>query len=108
MHDVNRQWRLVSRPAGMPEPGNWQLVEGPVPDPGEGQVVARACWLSVDPYMRGRISAGPSYARPVEPGEVMQGGGVGIVVKSRHPAFAPGDVVESMGWGWQDLSLIHI
>jgi hypothetical protein len=106
MRNVNRQWRLVSRPAGMPEPANWQLVEGPVPDPGEGQVVARACWLSVDPYMRGRISAGPSYARPVEPGEVMQGGGVGVVVKSRHPGFAPGDVVESMGWGWQDYATL--
>jgi NADPH-dependent curcumin reductase CurA len=106
MQNLNRQWRLKSRPTAMPEPGNWELVETPVPEPGEGQIVARACWLSVDPYMRGRIAAGPSYARPVEPGEVMQGGGVGVVVRSRHPGFVAGDVVESMGWGWQDYATL--
>ncbi len=103
---VNRQWRLRARPAGMPSADTWEMVEGPVPEPGAGQVLARACWLSVDPYMRGRISAGPSYARPVEPGEVMQGGGVGVVVASRNPALRPGDIVESMGWGWQDYALL--
>jgi NADPH-dependent curcumin reductase len=107
MPTMNRQWRLKSRPTGMPSVENWEMVETPVPEPGEGQIVARACWLSVDPYMRGRISAGPSYAKPVEPGEVMQGGGVGIVVRSRHPAFQPGDIVESMGWGWQDYATLN-
>ncbi|MBM3523714.1 MAG: NADP-dependent oxidoreductase [Alphaproteobacteria bacterium] len=106
MQNVNRQWRLKSRPQGMPVAENWELVEGPVPDPGEGQIVARACWLSVDPYMRGRISAAQSYAKPVDPGDVMQGGGVGVVVRSRNPAFKPGDIVESMGWGWQDYATL--
>ena len=72
---------------------------GPVPEPGEGQIVARACWLSVDPYMRGRIAAGPSYARPVEPGEVMQGGGVGVVVASRLAGLVVGDeVADGLAW----------
>jgi NADPH-dependent curcumin reductase CurA len=103
---MNRQWRLRSRPPGMPTRDTWYMSEVPVPEPGDGEVLARACWLSVDPYMRGRISAGPSYARPVEPGDVMQGGGVGVVVASRNPALRPGDVVESMGWGWQDYALL--
>ncbi len=107
MQNMNRQWRLKSRPQAMPTPDNWELIESPIPDPGDGQVVARACWLSVDPYMRGRIAAGPSYAKPVEPGEVMQGGGVGVVVRSRNPALVPGDIVESMGWGWQDYATLN-
>jgi NADPH-dependent curcumin reductase CurA len=106
MDTFNRQWRLVARPDGLPRAEHWRLETGPVPEPGEGQIVARACWLSVDPYMRGRIAAGPSYARPVEPGEVMQGGGVGVVVASRHAGFKPGDIVESMGWGWQDYATL--
>jgi len=106
MSAFNRQWRLVARPDGLPRAEHWRLETGPVPEPGEGQIVARACWLSVDPYMRGRIAAGPSYARPVEPGEVMQGGGVGVVVASRLAGFKPGDIVESMGWGWQDYATL--
>ena len=106
MSTINRQWRLRARPDGMPTAETWAFTETPVPEPGDGQVVARACWLSVDPYMRGRISAGPSYARPVEPGEVMQGGGVGVVVASRNPALKPGDIVESMAWGWQDYATL--
>ena len=97
MSAFNRQWRLVARPDGLPRAEHWRLETGPVPEPGEGQIVARACWLSVDPYMRGRIAAGPSYARPVEPGEVMQGGGVGVVVASRLAGFKPGDIVGPCG-----------
>jgi NADPH-dependent curcumin reductase CurA len=104
MTDQNRRWRLKTRPQGMPKESDWELVASPPPSPGEGRLVARACWLSVDPYMRGRVAAVQSYAKGVEPGEVMQGGGVGVVVASRHPAFREGDVVESMGWGWQDYA----
>jgi NADPH-dependent curcumin reductase CurA len=104
MADMNRRWQLKTRPVGMPKEADWELVEAPVPQPGEGRLVARACWLSVDPYMRGRVAKIASYAKGVEPGEVMQGGGVGMVVASRHPAFREGDVVESMAWGWQDYA----
>lgn len=107
MIEVNRQIVLVRRPDGMPQESDWKLVEGPVPEPGEGEIVARASWLSVDPYMRARLSAARSYARGVEPGEVMQGGGVGAVVRSRHPGFKPGDIVESMAWGWQEYAVLR-
>jgi NADPH-dependent curcumin reductase CurA len=90
----------------MPTAGDWELVETAIPEPGEGEIVACASWLSVDPYMRGRIATAPSYAKGVDPGELMQGGGVGAVVRSRHPAFKPGDIVESMGWGWQDYATL--
>ncbi len=106
MTDRNRRWLLRARPQGMPVESDWTLAEGPPPAPREGEILARACWLSVDPYMRGRVAAVQSYARGVEPGEVMAGGGVGVVVESRHPAFAVGDVVESMAWGWQDFAVL--
>ena len=107
MIEVNRQVVLVRRPDGMPQETDWKLIEAPLPEPGEGEIVARASWLSVDPYMRARLSAARSYARGVEPGEVMQGGGVGAVVRSRHPDFKPGDIVESMAWGWQDYAVLR-
>ena len=107
MGDVNKQWRLKSRPLAMPELSDWEFAETPVPEPRDGEVVARACWLSVDPYMRGLITAGPSYTKPVEPGEIMQGGGVGVVVRSRAPSLAVGDIVQSMGWGWQTYATLN-
>jgi NADPH-dependent curcumin reductase CurA len=102
----NRQWLLASHPDGMPEEANWRLVEGPVPEPGPGQILARALYLSVDPYMRGRISPARNYAAGVAIGEVMTGGGVGEVVRSNHPGVAPGDVVESFTFGWQDYAVL--
>ena len=102
----NRQWRLRAHPEGMPKESDWEFAETAIPEPGEGQITARALWLSVDPYMRGRIAPIQSYARGVLPGEVMGGGGVGVVTRSRHPGFAEGDVVESMGWGWQDYATL--
>jgi NADPH-dependent curcumin reductase len=106
MAEVNRQFVLARRPEGMPQESDWKLVENPVPEPGEGEIVARANWLSVDPYMRSRLGTARNYAKNVEIGEVMQGGGVGRVVRSRHPDFKPGDVVESMAWGWQDYATL--
>jgi NADPH-dependent curcumin reductase len=106
MAEVNRQFVLAHRPEGMPRESDWKLVESPVPEPGEGEIVARANWLSVDPYMRSRLGTTRNYAKNVEIGEVMQGGGVGRVVRSRHPDFKPGDVVESMAWGWQDYATL--
>lgn len=83
---------------------NFQLVESPVPTPSDGQVLLKILYLSVDPYMRGRMSDRPSYAAPVGLGEVMCGGTVAEVVESKNPRFKPGDVVESYS-GWQKYAV---
>lgn len=103
---INRRWVLASYPAGMPTVDTWRLEEAPVPEPGPGQILVRTRWLSVDPYMRGRIAPGANYAAGVGLGELMQGGGVGEVVASAHPAWKVGDIVESMQFGWQDWALL--
>jgi NADPH-dependent curcumin reductase CurA len=91
---------LASRPVGRPALDNFRLERGPVPAPGEGQVLLKIRYLSLDPYMRGRMSAARSYAAPVEIGQVMEGGTVAEVLESRHPDYRPGDVVLSHS-GWQ-------
>jgi len=97
---VNRQVVLRSRPVGMPKPGDFDLVESPLPSPKDGEVLCRTIYLSLDPYMRGRISGAKSYAASVEPGQVIVGGTVGEVLESRYPGLAKGDVV--LGYdGWQ-------
>jgi NADPH-dependent curcumin reductase CurA len=101
---LNRQILLVSRPSGLPVEANFKLVETPVPEPAEGQLLVRNHWLSLDPYMRGRMDAVKSYAKYVELGEVMVGGTVGEVVASRHPKFAVGEFVTG-ALGWQDYAL---
>ena len=91
---------LASRPVGEPKPENFRLEESPVPVPGQGQVLLRTIWLSLDPYMRGRMSDAPSYAAPVQIDQVMEGGTVSEVVASNNPDFKVGDVVLSRA-GWQ-------
>ncbi|MDF2781481.1 MAG: NADP-dependent oxidoreductase [Geminicoccaceae bacterium] len=103
---VNRQWLLAAHPEGMPEPSDWRLVARPVEEPGPGQMLVRALYLSVDPYMRGRISPARNYAAGVQVGQVMTGGGVGRIVSSNLPGFAPGEIVESFGFGWQEYALL--
>ena len=93
MPDTARRVVLVSRPVGEPKPADFRLEDFPVPTPGPGQVLLRTLWLSLDPYMRGRMSEAPSYAKPVGIGEVMEGGTVSEVVASNNPDFAAGDVV---------------
>src|SRR3954452_4889665 len=96
---INREWHLVSRPVGWPKPEDFALVEAEVPTPGEGQVPVRNKYLSVDPYMRGRMSAAKSYTAPFELGKVMQGGAVGEVVESNAEGIAVGDhVLHFLGW----------
>ncbi|MFE0202213.1 NADP-dependent oxidoreductase [Streptomyces sp. NPDC058985] len=96
---VNREWHLVTRPVGWPKPEDFALVETEVPTPGEGQVLVRNLYVSVDPYMRGRMSAAKSYAAPYELGKAMQGGAVGEVVASNAEGFAVGDhVLHFLGW----------
>lgn len=96
---------LAARPDAAPGPEHFRQETAPLPMPGEGQFLARTIWLSLDPYMRGRMSAAKSYANPVEIGETMQGGCVAEVIASRHPGFAVGDVVLApMGWASHGLS----
>lgn len=102
----NRRWVLASHAEGDPKPGNWTLEEDDLPRPGPGQILVRTRWLSVDPYMRGRIGAGANYAAGVRIGEVMQGGGIGEVVESRHPSWQVGELVETMGYGWQEYAVL--
>lgn len=96
---VNRQFVLASRPTGLPEESNFKMIQTPVPELRDGEFLARAMYLSVDPYMRGRISQAKSYAAGVEIGGVMVAGGVARVVESRNGNFAVGDIVDPyMGW----------
>jgi len=102
--NVNRQILLKSRPEGAPSLDNFELAESPTPEPGEGEVLMRNVYLSLDPYMRGRMSAAKSYAKPAAIGQPMVGGTVGEIVRSRHPQYAAGDIVLGYG-GWQDYAL---
>ena len=96
----NLKFVLDSRPTDRVSPSNFRLVEEPVPTPGPGQILVRHHFLSLDPYMRGRMSDAKSYAAPQPLGETMVGGTVGQVVASENPRFAPGDFVVGTG-GWQ-------
>ncbi len=103
---IVRQFKLAARPVGMPKESDFALVEIPMPTPGEGQVLVKTKYLSVDPYMRGRITGVRSYADPVNIGEVMVGGAVGQVVESHHSGFAAGDFVLGY-WGWQEYAVVE-
>jgi len=101
---VNRQITLAARPVGYPKESDFRLVESQIPVAGEGEVLVRIIYMSVDPYMRGRISGVASYAAPVNLGDVMVGGSVGRVVSSNDAAFQEGDIVEGF-LGWQDYAV---
>lgn len=104
MPNINRQITLASRPVGFPKASDFKLVESPIPTPKAGEILVRTIYLSVDPYQRGRMSDAPSYARPVQIGEVMTGEIVGKVVTSHHPEFREGDIVAGL-LGWQEYAL---
>ncbi len=101
---VNRRIVLAARPKGAATTDSFRLEETPIPAPAAGEMLLRTHWLSLDPYMRGRMSDAPSYAPPVAVGAVMTGGTVARVEASRNPQFAVGDWVLSIG-GWQDYSI---
>jgi len=105
MASINKQIHLVSRPEGEASTGNFRLVEAPLGEPKDGQVLVRNHFLSLDPYMRGRMNDAKSYALPQPLDQVMQGGTVGEVVASGHPGYRVGDSVVGMG-GWQQYALI--
>ncbi|MEO6340131.1 MAG: NADP-dependent oxidoreductase [Caulobacteraceae bacterium] len=97
---LNRRIVLAARPEGRPKPEDFRLEEVSLPEPGEGEVLLETVYLSLDPYMRGRMDARKSYAKPVEIGGVMEGGGVARVIASRAAEFQPGDFVLART-GWQ-------
>ncbi|MBM3570189.1 MAG: NADP-dependent oxidoreductase [Alphaproteobacteria bacterium] len=101
---VNRQITLAARPVGWPKPSDFKLVEAPLPSIKDGEVLLRNTWLSLDPYMRGRMDASKSYAASAELGQPMVGGTVAEIVDSRHPKLAKGTVVSAFG-GWQDYAV---
>src|SRR5215510_13541206 len=101
---MNKQILLAARPVGFPKDSDFKLVESPVPTPGKGQILVRSIYLSVDPYMRGRMNDVKSYAPPVEIGGLMGGGAVGEVVASNNPALKEGDIVEGF-FGWQEYAV---
>jgi len=102
--EQNRRIVLAARPNGEPQDKDFRLEAVDLTLPGEDQVLLRTIYLSLDPYMRGRMNAGPSYAPPVEVGQVMGGGTVSAVVDSRSPDFVTGDIV--LGYtGWQEYAV---
>ncbi|CZU30735.1 NADP-dependent oxidoreductase yncB [Enterobacter cloacae] len=104
----NRRWVLASRPHGAPVADNFRLEEQPVPVPAAGEVLLRTIWLSLDPYMRGRMSDAPSYSPPVEIGAVMVGGTVSRVEQSSHPDFKAGEWVWDTAAGRSTTSLTAV
>jgi len=99
--DTQRQFQLAARPVGLPKESDFKLVEVPLPAPQPGEVLVKTVYLSVDPYMRGRITGVRTYADPVNIGDVMVGGAVGQVIESGEPSLQPGDFVSGY-WGWRD------
>lgn len=106
MPSVAHLFKLAAHPVGMPKESDFALVEISLPVPGDGQVLVTTRFLSVDPYMRGRITGVRSYADPVNIGDVMVGGAVGQVVESHHSGFATGDFVLGY-WGWQEHAVVE-
>ena len=100
----NKRILLAKRPTGAPTPDDFRIEEAPIPAPREGEVLLRVLYLSLDPYMRGRMNAAKSYAAPVEIGQPMEGGTVAEVALSRHKDFAEGDIVLSHS-GWQSHAI---
>ncbi|HLG08610.1 MAG TPA: NADP-dependent oxidoreductase [Gaiellaceae bacterium] len=104
MEGVCREIRLVAHPAGVPGEDLFEVAESAIPDPGEGQLLIRNAYFSVDPYMRPRIGDARAYVAPYTLGEAITGGAVGRVVVSHHPSFAAGDWVLHM-LGWREWAL---
>jgi NADPH-dependent curcumin reductase len=100
---TNRQIRLHRRPVGPPKADDFSIVDAPMPVAGDGEVLRRTIYLSLDPYMRGRMNEARSYAPSVALGEVMVGGTLSEVIESQHPAWQPGNLVVGMD-GWQQYA----
>ena len=103
--DTNRKVTLRARPEGYPKLSDFGLVEEAVPQPREGEVLVKSIWLSLDPYMRGRMREGGTFAASVGLGDVMVGSAVGRIVESRTPAYAVGEIVD-VELGWQEYGVL--
>jgi len=101
----NKEIRLASRPQGLPTVDNFEFVDAETPNPRDGEVVLRTLYISVDPYLRGRMREGRSYIPPFEVGQVIESGGVSEVAESRAPDFQPGDIVTGM-FGWRFFNVV--
>src|SRR5271170_1873663 len=99
---VSREIRLKSRPVGTPTAGNFELASVDVPAPAAGEVQVKNLWMSVDPYMRGRMNDGPSYIGAFQLGQPLQGGAIGEVTASNDPSLKVGDKVQTM-YGWREV-----
>src|ERR1700749_1674785 len=99
---TSREIRLKSRPVGMPTKDNFELASVEVGAPAAGEVQVKNLWMSVDPYMRGRMNDGPSYIGAFQIGEALQGGAIGEVTASNDPSLKVGDVVQTM-FGWREV-----
>ncbi len=102
---MNRQITLASRPVGYPKESDFNLVETPIPTPKDGEVLVKTIYLSVDPYMRGRINAAKSYAANVKIGEVIVGSVIAEVIETKHPDVEIGDIVNT-AIGWQEYGVV--
>jgi NADPH-dependent curcumin reductase CurA len=105
--DINRQVLLKSRPTGIPDADNFEIVKTPIPELGDKEILVRNIYLSVEPAMRGWVSEVANYSEPVPIGGVMRSLAVGCVAESRHPDFQPGDFVTGM-FGWQDYAAVEV
>ncbi len=105
MSPTNHQFRLASRPKGMPDRSNWDYTEEPVPEPGDGEAAVKVLYISLDPAMRGWMNEGKSYIPPVGIGEVMRAIAVGQVIATKHPDFAEGDHVTGL-FGVQEYAVL--
>ncbi|RIL03073.1 MAG: NADP-dependent oxidoreductase [Proteobacteria bacterium] len=105
MPDTNRRWTLAARPHGMVKESDFAFGAAPIPRPADGEVLVRVLYLSFDPTQRGWMEDRPSYMPPVQIGEVMRASAVGEVAESRHPDFAPGELVQGL-FGWQEWACL--
>ena len=100
-----REIHLKSRPTGLPDLENFEFVERRLPAPADGQLLVRTLWMSVDPYMRGRMVDRPSYIAPFQVGQPLEGAAIGVVEQSTAAGFKPGDLVGHFS-GWRDRAVI--
>ena len=102
---LNRQWRLAARPSGLPKESDFSWHEEPVAEPGDGELLVRNLYLSLDPANRGWMTGRKTYIDPVGIGDVMVGSTIAVVESSRHQDFQPGEIVSGF-LGWQDYALV--
>jgi len=102
---INKQVIMKTRPTGMPVLENFEIIESDIPEIRHGEVLIKILWLSLDPYMRGRMSTAKSYAASLNEGDVIIGGAVGKIIESNSPEYKEGDIVEGFTLGWQEYAI---